>query len=171
MENTKNTNDNRIENTGASDGSIKVKKDRPKQTVNDRPQNKNLKPFNPNFVNTLTTEEAQKRGRNGGIKSAETKRARKTMKQSILAMMEQEISPDKLQAMGVDLETLNGDYTLQNAVIASLFRQAIDGDTKAAQLLRDTIDEAPTSRQEIRQEVITADDLSTMDNLRKYLTG
>lgn len=161
--------DQNTKHNATSDG---VRKDRPqKQTANDRPQNKNLKPFNPNCNNALSTEEAQRRGRLGGIKSGEVRRARKTLKETILTMMTQELDPRKLEEMGIDIATLNGDYTMQNAVISAMFREALNGSEKAAQLLRDTIDEAPASRQEIRQEVITQDDLKTIDNLKQYLTG
>ena len=113
----------------------------------------------------------RKRGRNGGIKSGETRRARKTMKETILAMLSQELKPEQIEQYGIDPSTLNGDYTYQSALIASMLREALNGSERAAQLLRDTIDEAPTNRQEIRQEVITADDLQTIDNLKRYLTS
>ena len=159
---TKNGIDQNTEKT--VDGIISI------NTKKDRPQNKNLKPFN-KTDNVLTKEEAERRGRNGGIKSGEIRKARKTMKETILAMMAQELDPAKLESMGVDTSTLNGDYTMQNAVISAMFREALNGDTKAAQLLRDTIDEAPTTRQEVRQEIISKDDLKTIDNLKQYLTG
>lgn len=135
-------------------------------TKKDRPQNKNLI-----SLATRTKEERQEIGRKGGLKSGESRKARKTLKESILAMMTQELDPKKLEEMGIDTATLNGDYTMQNAVISAMFREALNGDTKAAQLLRDTIDEAPTTRQEVRQEIISKDDLKTIDNLKQYLTG
>lgn len=142
-----------------------------KQNEKDRPQNKNLKPFNPNYDNHLTTEEAQRRGRLGAIKSAETKRARKTMRENILAMLSQEVDPSKLEDYGVDTSTLNGDYTIQNAIVSALLREAMQGDSKSIQLMRDTIGEMPTIKTENKTEVITKEDVQTMDNLRKYLTG
>lgn len=160
--NTKNGIDQNNEKT--ADGIISI------NTKKDRPQNRNLKPFN-KTDNVLTKEEAERRGRNGGIKSGETRRARKTMKETILSMLSQELKPEQIEQYGIDPNTLNGDYTMQSALIASMLREALNGSEKAAQLLRDTIDEAPTNRQEIRQEVITKEDVQTMDNLRKYLTG
>lgn len=131
----------------------------------------NLKPFNPKYSNTLSSEEAQRRGRLGGIKSGEVRRERKTMKENILSMLSQEMTPEKLEEMGVDTSTLNGDYTLQNAIISAMLREAINGDTKAMQLLRDTIDEAPTTRQEVKTEIVSQEDLKTIDNLKSYLIG
>lgn len=131
----------------------------------------NLKPFNPKYSNALSSEEAQRRGRLGGIKSGEVRRERKTMKENILSMLSQEMTPEKLEEMGVDTSTLNGDYTLQNAIISAMLREAINGDTKAMQLLRDTIDEAPTTRQEVKTEIVSQEDLKTIDNLKSYLIG
>lgn len=130
----------------------------------------NLRPYN-KTDRVLSKEEAKSRGRQGGIKSGEVRKARKTMKETILTMLSQELKPEQIEQYGIDPNTLNGDYTMQSALIASMLREALNGSEKAAQLLRDTIDEAPTNRQEIRQEVITQDDLKTIDNLKQYLTG
>lgn len=160
------------ENTNTKNGTISAIDQNTKHNAisngvkKDRPQNKNLI-----SLATRTREERQEIGRKGGLKSGESRKARKTLKETILAMMTQELDPRKLEEMGIDIETLNGDYTLQNAVVSAMFREALNGSEKAAQLLRDTIDEAPASRQEIRQEVITQDDLKTIDNLKQYLTG
>lgn len=132
----------------------------------DRPQNKNLV-----SLADRTREERQAIGRKGGLKSGEKRKARKSMKETILDMISQEIDPKKLEKMGVDLDTLNGDYTIQGAIISAMIREAINGDTKAMSLLRDTMGEQPVNKQEIRQEVITQDDLKTIDNLKQYLTG
>jgi len=129
----------------------------------------NLKPFN-KTDNVLTSEEAKRRGSNGGKKSGEVRRQRKTMREGILDMLSQELTPEKLEEMGVDTSTLNGDYTMQNAVISAMLREAINGSEKAMQLLRDTIGEQPVIRQEVT-ETITREDTALMDNLRKTLIG
>lgn len=130
---------------------------------------------NPNSLKNLSkitsTEIARERGRKGGLKSGETKKTRKSMRENILAMLTQEIDPRKLEDYGVDTSTLNGDYTIQNAIVSALLREAMQGDSKSIQLMRDTIGEMPTVKTENRTEVITKEDVQTMDNLRKYLTG
>ena len=92
------------------------------------------------------------------------------MREGILDMLSQELTPEKLEEMGVDTSTLNGDYTMQNAVISAMLREAINGSEKAMQLLRDTIGEQPVIRQEVT-ETITREDTALMDNLRKTLIG
>jgi hypothetical protein len=140
-------------------------------TVSNKVYNiQNLKPFNPNCVNTLSTEEAQRRGRNGGKKSGEVRRQRKTMRESILAMLEKEISPEKLAEYGLDSADMS-DNTYQSALIASMLREALNGSEKALAMVRDTIGEAPTLKTENRTEVITAEDVKVMENFRKSLIG
>ena len=85
-------------------------------------------------------------------------------------MLSKELTPRQLEKMGIDTETLD-DYTIQGALLTAMLREAINGDTKAMQLVRDTIGEAPTQKAEIKNEVITREDLSAIDNLRKYLTS
>lgn len=116
-----------------------------------------------------TLEERREIGRKGGLKSGETKKKRKTMRDTILSMLSQEVSPEKLEEMGVDISTLNGDYTMQAAVISAMFRQAVNGSEKAMQLLRDTIGEQPVNRSEVTQEIITKEDTDLMDSLKKSL--
>lgn len=130
----------------------------------------NLKPFNPNYNNHLSTSEAQERGRKGGKKSGEVRRARKTMKDTILDMLSKEISPEKMADLGIDAADLT-DNTYQSAVIAAMLREAINGDTRAMTLLRDSIGEMPTLKQEVKNEIVTKEDLQTISNLKRYLTS
>ena len=129
----------------------------------------NLKPYN-KTDRVLSSEEAKRRGSKGGIKSGEVRKARKTMRESLLDLLSQELTPEKLEEMGVDTSTLNGDYTLQSAVLAAMVREAVNGSERAAVLIRDTIGEQPTIRQEIT-ETITREDTQMMDNLTKALIG
>ena len=132
--------------------------------ISDKPKSKrgninNLKPV-------LTKEEARERGRRGGLKSGEVRRNRKTMKDTILELIQKEVSTEKY---GGDSSILGDKATLQEIILASMIREASNGDTKAMQLLRDTIGEQPVNRQEITQEVITKDDTELMDSLKKSL--
>ena len=165
MDNNRTNTDNRIiDNVNGSD----LVNDKTIPAENKRRYNiQNLKPYN-KTDNILTSEEAKRRGRNGAKKSAEVRRARKTMKETILELMEKEVNPDNY---GIDSGILGDKATMQEVIMAAMLREAANGSEKAAQLLRDTIGEAPVNRQEIKQEVITQDDLQTIDNLKRYLTG
>ena len=138
-------------------------------TVKSRVYNvQNLKKYGKD-IKPLTHEEAKNRGRQGGIKSGEVRKARKTMRETMLEMLSMELSKEKLEEMGIDTSVLNNDFTYQAAIISAMLREASNGDTKAMQLLRDTIGEMPVQRQEISQEIVTKDDTALMDNLKNAL--
>lgn len=88
--------------------------------------NENLKPIK---KGQLSSEEAKKRGSNGGKKSGEVRRARKTLREDLLVMLS------------------TGDT--QEQVNLALIKQALKGNVKAFAILRDTIGEAPVTKQEI----------------------
>lgn len=125
---------------------------------------------NPNLIDmkSLTAEERRERARKAGKKSGEVRAARKTMKDTILDLIQKEVDTANY---GADPDILGNKATLQEIILASMVREAANGDTKAMQLLRDTIGEQPITKQEIKQEVITKEDIKTMDNLKKYLTS
>ena len=88
--------------------------------------NENLKPIK---KGELTSEEAKRRGSNGGKKSVEVRRARKTLREDLLVMLS------------------TGDT--QEKINLALIKQAMKGNIKAFAILRDTIGEMPASKQEI----------------------
>lgn len=91
----------------------------------------NLKHFDSN----QSREEAKKNGKKGGIKSGEVRRARKTLKEELLLLLE---SGNNQQKMSV-----------------ALFQKALKGDIKAFEVIRDTIGEKPIDRQELLTEPVT----------------
>lgn len=76
--------------------------------------------------NLRSPSEVRENGRKGGIKSAETRRARKTMKETLLMMLAE------------------GDT--QNNITLALLDKALKGDTKAYEVIRDTVGEKPTDK-------------------------
>lgn len=88
---------------------------------------KNLKP-------PASTEEARKRGQIGGKASGEARRRRKSLKESLELMLENE-------------ET-------QDSVAAALIDRARKGDVRAFEVIRDTIGEKPVEKVETKQTVV-----------------
>ncbi len=76
----------------------------------------NLKPVR-------TEKEAREKGRNGGIKSGKVRAERKTLREELLLLLSQ------------------GDT--QNKLSLSIIQKALTGDTKAFEVIRDTIGEKP----------------------------
>lgn len=81
----------------------------------------------------LTIEEQKK----GGKKSAEVRRARKTLREELLALLSHDIKTED-----------GGKINAQFAMSTSLIKEAIDGNTKAFELVRDTIGEKPVDKVE-----------------------
>lgn len=92
----------------------------------------NLKPVR-------SKEEARERGKNGGIKSGEARRAKKTMKEMLDYLLEKEIANQKT----------GESVTYREAILTSCIKKAIKGDVKAAQFVRDTAGEAPINKTEV----------------------
>ncbi len=84
----------------------------------------NLKP-----MNKRTKSEQREIAKKAGIKSGEVRRARKTLKEELLLLLE---SGDNQQKMSV-----------------ALFQKALKGDIKAFEVIRDTIGEKPTDKQQL----------------------
>ncbi len=76
-------------------------------------------------------EEVRENGRKGGIKSGETRRKRKTLREELLALLETEQYQEKISL--------------------SLIKQAVDGNTKAFEVIRDSIGEKPSDKVEMEQ--------------------
>ena len=71
-------------------------------------------------------EEARERGRKGGLASGEARRKRKTLKEELLLML--------------------SDGETQQSVTIALIEKAMSGDTKAFEVIRDTIGEKPVDK-------------------------
>lgn len=90
------------------------------------------------LIPVRTKEEAKARGRNGGIKSGEVRRQKKSMREMAKAIMEASVSKqmdsvrDTLSRMGIE----ENDMTYQAAVVVRLIQKAmVDGDTGAVRIL------------------------------------
>lgn len=73
-----------------------------------------------------TPRERQEISRKGQKASTEAKRARKTLKETLLMMLE--------------------EGNTQNDITLALLQKALNGDTKAYEVIRDTVGEKPTDK-------------------------
>ena len=97
-------------------------------------------------LNKRTKEEQKAITTAGGKASGESRRARKTLKEELLLLLSE------------------GD-TQQNVSVA-LIQKALDGDTKAFEVLRDTIGEKPT------EKIMVADvDPSIIGEVERMVNG
>ena len=86
-------------------------------------------------------EEARERGRKGGLASGEARRKRKTLKEELLLML--------------------SEGETQKSVTIALIEKAMSGDTKAFEVIRDTIGEKPADKVETKQTVLDMSKFST----------
>ena len=71
-------------------------------------------------------KEVRENGKKGGIKSGEVRKARKTLKETLLMMLE--------------------EGNTQDNITLALLDKALKGDTKAYEVIRDTVGEKPTDK-------------------------
>lgn len=93
----------------------------------------NLKPFD-----TLSESEQREIRSKGGKASVKKRQERKTMKEMLNFLLQQDITDKKG----------NKKNTLEAVMVAQI-REALKGNTKAIQFIRDTIGEMPIAKQEI----------------------
>jgi hypothetical protein len=104
-------------------------------------------------INKRTPEEAKEITSKGGIASGESKRRRKTFK---------EIFELLLQEKAIDGSELTNDELISLQMIV----EANKGNTKAFEIVRDTIGEKPTDKTETKTEVtINDEDRALLNNL------
>ena len=93
-----------------------------------------------------TPEELREQTRKGGIASGESRRKRKTFRESLLTILSMPVDdPETYEA----LKKLGLDGTFQSAIDLAQIRLAQKGDTDASRFVRDTVGEKPREGLEI----------------------
>lgn len=96
----------------------------------------NLKP-------ALSSEEARKRGRNGGKKSGEVRRRKRDAQQAAKLILNLPVSTDVMEKNLAKMLVDEQDFTNRVALMARAFTQAMTGDVKAMQFLIEMAGETP----------------------------
>ncbi len=121
----------------------------------------NLRP-----IKTLSKEEAQKKGKNGGIKSGIARRQQRTFKDLFIQFSKFEITndklKDKLKKAGFDDE----EMTNKTALMYSMYLKALKGDTKAFEIVCNLMGEKPADKLEINDQSKT---MSILESINKQL--
>ena len=94
-----------------------------------------------NLIPVRSENEAREKGKKGGKASGESRRRKKTLKQAMKLLLEQEITDtdiyNQTAAMGVAVDDLN----YQSAIVAAMVMQAANGNVKAFAQIRNLIGE------------------------------
>lgn len=80
-----------------------------------------------------TSEEARKNGKKGGIASGKARAERKALKEELLLLL--------------------SEGNTQKKISLSLIQQALDGNTKAFEVIRDTIGEKPIEKVDMNANI------------------
>ena len=95
-----------------------------------------------NLDKITTVEEAREKGRKGGQKSAESRRKKRAMAETmeiILTIPLKEGMVDDIESVTSNAEIEKRNVTVQDAIIAAQAKKAMKGDTRAAEFIRDLI--------------------------------
>ena len=105
-----------------------------------------------NQFELMTPEQRAEYGRQGGIKSGETKRRKKAMKETLEVLLSMPMKNGKTSDMESikNFAALKGkNISVQEAMIISMIQKAMKGDVKAAEWLRDTSGQKPTDNMNV----------------------
>lgn len=95
----------------------------------------NLKP--------LSTDKAREIGRKGGKASVIARRKKKFLKEQLEALMLLDLPENKLKDDMRRLGIEEVDLSVQNGILVSLVKQALNGSIRAFQVIRDQLDQNP----------------------------
>lgn len=96
-----------------------------------------------------TTEEARAKGRRGGKASGRARRARRDMRETFRELLDMPIRPGGTTAFG-SMEGAEGkNMTVGEAIAMRMLREAMDGDVRAAEFVRDTSGQRPSQSVEV----------------------
>lgn len=98
----------------------------------------NLKPFN-----TLTEDEQRELRIRGGKKSGETRRMRKTLREQLDMLLSLNLKNDRLKKQIQNLGISEEEITNGMALTIAMYQEALKGNPRAFELIRDTIGEKP----------------------------
>ena len=102
-----------------------------------------------------TTEEARERGRKGGKASAKKRQQNKTFKEIINKFLDGQVSDERLKQQMIEFGFADKEVSNKSCAVFALWKEAIKGNTKAFELMRDTIGEKPIEQiQNINPPVI-----------------
>ena len=110
-----------------------------------------------NLQPVRSKSEARERGRAGGKASGKARQERKTFREGLLLLLNE---PLKDKAGNLT------DNTTQDAIIAALVKRAANGDTRAFEMIRDTIGEKP-----VEKLALTTPDTETITGVENTLFG
>lgn len=103
----------------------------------------------------LTPEQRRKNASKAGKASAKKRQQNKTFKEIINKFLDGQVTDDRLKEQMVEFGFADNEVSNKSCAVFALWKEAIKGNTKAFELMRDTIGEKPIEQiQNINPPVI-----------------
>ena len=117
----------------------------------------------------LTPEQRRKNASKAGKASAKKRQQNKTFKEIINKFLDGQVSDERLKQQMIDFGFADKEVSNKSCAVFALWKEAIKGNTKAFELLRDTIGEKPQDKVNISGEVNNPFSGMSTEELRKIL--
>lgn len=117
----------------------------------------------------LTSEELRARAKKGGIASGEARRRKKTMRETLEAILSMQVGTGRnadIDAIQKFANLKGKNITVQEAMIIAQAQKALKGDLAALQFIRDTVGQKPSENMNLIAEMtplVIKDDVSESD--------
>ncbi len=115
----------------------------------------------------LSTSKAREIGKKGGLNSGISRREKKLIKEQLKMLMSLEITDDNLKEQIKALGIEESEITIQMAICVALAQQALQGNIRAFEIVRDTMGEFPTTEIEHQDMIVFVNDLQDIDYLEE----
>lgn len=123
------------------------------------------------FTSDQSREEAKKNGQKGGIASGKARRERKAFKETLETLLSMSINDG--DAVSIDdiqsIVSLGGqNMSVQEMILFAQIQKAMQGDTKAAEYVRDSIGQKPSDKLLVNSGVEMSEKLKEVE---AYIKG
>lgn len=127
-----------------------------------RKQDENLIPFD----SSQNREEAAKNGKKGGIASGKARREKKALRETMQELLTMKLKDKKLLEELAALGFTAKGITMQDAISAAMIKQAVKGNVKAYNAIKDTLAEKSEEKTDnsVTEIVIVPEDASEADD-------
>lgn len=117
-------------------------------------------------ANKLSPEERRKIASNGGKKSGESRRRKKAMREQMECLLSMPLDVPELIEQGKKMGIKSKDLDNQMGLMIATFFQALQGDTKATNIIRELVGERVT---EIKVDTATDEKVKELQNALEKL--
>ena len=110
---------------------------------------------NPNAAKNLklnskrTKEELSAMGKKGAAKAKETKKRRREIRETLLDLLAMPMKPGKLSEASTIAGLTGKNVTASEAMALAMLTQALEGDVRAAEFVRDSSGQKPVQQMEV----------------------